>query len=113
MGNEKYLYAMKFSCRALFSVDFSNWIDRKSLMGERCEERDSCSLKLKIPILSSKLLNKSDLWLKHIRNIKVWGLVVAVLFILQPSGWEIGQTFYFVFFHHCFSGLRQGRFFKK
>lgn len=82
---------MKFSCRAHFSMDYSNWVDRKSLMGERCEERDCWGLKLKFPTLSPKLLNKSYLWLKHVRNIKVWGLAVAVLFILQTSGWEIGK----------------------
>lgn len=79
-----------FSCRAHFSV-CSNWIGRKSLTGDGYEERDCWGLKLKFPILSPKLLNKSDLWLKHIRSIKVWGLAVAVLFILQTSGWEIGQ----------------------
>lgn len=62
---------MKFSCSTLFSVAYSYWIDRKNLMGDRCEERDCQVLKLKFPGFSSRLLNESDLWLKGRGNIKV------------------------------------------
>lgn len=86
---------MKFSCGFLFSVDYSYWIDRKILMGDRCEESDCWVLKLKFPGFSSRLLNESDLWLKDMSNIKLQVLAVAVLFILQTSGLEIGQTVLF------------------
>jgi len=86
---------MRFSCSTLLSVDYSYWIDRKFLLGDRCEDTDCQVLKLKFPGFSSRLLNESDLWLKDISNIKVQVLAVAVLFILQTSGLEIGQTILF------------------
>lgn len=110
MWNEKYLYKMKSPHSTHFSVD-SNWIDRKSLMVDRCEERDCWVLKLKFPGFSPKLLNKSDLWLKHVRKIKVW--VLAALLILQTSGWEIGQIILLCFVSPLFLSsetreIRQG-----